>query len=93
MFPEDSQPVPKEAAVALAQSGKPLAGTVASTIHESKGLVIQLGWWYLLIFFLIPLISKRGRGWLKKLTDLNNNVSKEELTEKLKEIAEGKGGK
>tara|TARA_R110002020_G_scaffold84389_3_gene209085 strand:+ start:1001 stop:1468 length:468 start_codon:yes stop_codon:yes gene_type:complete len=78
-FPSNSTPVSAEVALAAAQSGKPAPGTVASTIHETKGLVWDLGWMYLLIFIIVPFFSKRGRTWMKKFTDIGNTVSQKDI--------------
>lgn len=78
-FPSNSAPVSDAVALAAAQSGKPAPGTVASTIHETKSLVFQLGWWYAAIFILLPLVSKRGRKWFKKFGDIGNTVSQSEI--------------
>jgi hypothetical protein len=66
-------------ALAAAKQGKPAPGTVASTIHETKGLVWDLGWMYLLIFVFVPLLSKRGRGWVKKFATIHNTVSQKDI--------------
>jgi len=81
-FPNNSAPVSDEVALAAAQTGKPAPGTVASTIHETKGLVWDLGWMYLLIFIIVPFLSKRGRTWMKKFTDLGNTVSQKDIEER-----------
>ena len=78
-FPSNSAPVSDAVALAAAQSGKPAPGTVASTIHETKSLVFQLGWWYAAIFILVPLITKRGRKWVKKFGDIGNTVSQKDI--------------
>ena len=78
-FPSNSAPVSDAVALAAAQTGKPAPGTVASTIHETKGLVWDLGWMYLLIFIVVPFLSKRGRTWMKKFTDLGNTVSQKDI--------------
>ena len=80
MFP--NQTVSNEVALAAAQSGKPAPGTAASTIHETKGLIWDLGWMYLLIFIIVPFLSKRGRTWMKKFTDLGNTVSQKDIEER-----------
>ena len=36
----------------------------AATIHETTSLVQSIGLWYLLIFVLLPFVSKRGRTWV-----------------------------
>jgi len=74
-----SQSVSNEVALAAAQSGKPAPGTAASTIHETKGLIWDLGWMYLLIFIIVPFFSKRGRTWMKKFTDIGNTVSQKDI--------------
>jgi len=76
-FPNES--VSNEVALVAAQTGMPAPGTVASTIHETKGLVWDLGWMYLLIFIIVPFFSKRGRTWMKKFTDLGNTVSQKDI--------------
>ncbi len=76
-FPNES--VDTTVALAAAQQGIPAPGTAASTIHETTGLIYELGWWYLLLFILVPLISKRGRTWIKKFGDIHNTVSQKDI--------------
>ena len=76
-FPNES--VNTSVALAAAQAGIPAPGTVASTIHETKGLVWDLGWMYLLIFVFVPLFSKKGRGWVKKFANIHNTVSQKDI--------------
>tara|TARA_R110000765_G_scaffold76417_1_gene149718 strand:+ start:1019 stop:1441 length:423 start_codon:yes stop_codon:yes gene_type:complete len=78
-FPNNSAPVSDAVALAAAQTGKPAPGTTASTIHETKNLVFQLGWWYAAIFILVPLVTKRGRKWVKKFSDIGNTVSQSDI--------------
>ena len=78
-FPNNSAPVSDKVALAAAQTGKPAPGTVASTIHETKGLVWDLGWMYLLVFILVPLVTKRGRTWVKKFSNIHNTVSQKDI--------------
>ena len=94
-YPDESEPVSDAVALAAAQSGKPAPGTTASTIHETKNLIFQLGWWYAALFVLVPLVTKRGRKWVKKFSDIGNTVSQkdidardEEQDERLKKIEE-----
>ena len=94
-YPNEEVPVSDAVALAAANSGKPAQGTTASTIHETKNLIFQLGWWYAAIFVLLPLVTKRGRKWVKKFSDLGNTVSQkdidardEEQDERLKKIEE-----
>ena len=82
-------------AIAAAQAGVPAPGTAASTIHETTSLLHELGWWYLLLFILVPLVTKRGRKWIKKFSDIHNTVSQGEIDvrdgqqeERLKKIEE-----
>jgi len=78
-FPSDSVTISDEVALAAAQTGIPVPGTVASTLHETKDLVWDLGWMYLLIFVFVPLLTKKGRGWVKKFSSLHNTVSQKEI--------------
>ena len=55
----------------------------AATVHYVDNLVNTVGWWFLIIFVLVPLLTKRGRGWVKNLTNLHDNVSKKEMQEYL----------
>mgnify|MGYP003115384836 CR=1 FL=1 len=84
MFPNES--VDPTVALAAAQAGKPAPGTVASTIHETKGLVFELGWMYLLIFVLVPFVTKRGRGWIKGIANARHSVSNDQLEERIKKL-------
>jgi hypothetical protein len=70
-FPDDA---PLETPVGL-----PAPGTAASTIHETKELVWDIGWMYLLIFVVVPLLTKKGRGWVRKFADIHNTVSQKEV--------------
>lgn len=81
-FPSNSAPVSDAVALAAAQSGKPAPGTTASTIHETKNLIFQLGWWYAAIFVLVPLVTKRGRKWFKKFGDIGNTVSQKDIDQR-----------
>lgn len=40
-------------------------GGTASTIHEASNFVETVGEWYLLIFIIVPFLSRRFRGWAK----------------------------
>ena len=72
-------------AIAAAQAGVPAPGTAASTIHETTSLLHELGWWYLCLFILIPLITKKGRAWVRKFTNIHNSVSQKEIDVKCEE--------
>ena len=76
-FPNEQ--VDTTVALAAAQAGIPAPGTTASTLHEATGFIHEIGWWYLLIFVLFPFITKRGRTWIKKFTDIHNTVSQSDI--------------
>ena len=78
-FPNESASVDPAVALVAAQAGLPAPGTTASTIHETKSLLHELGWWYLLLFVLVPFLSKRGRTWIKKFTAIHTTVSQAEI--------------
>mgnify|MGYP003119933124 FL=1 len=80
MFPNEQ--VDTNVALAAAQAGIPAPGTTASTLHEAKGLVWELGWWYLILIVLVPLVSKRGRTWVKKFSEIHNTVSQKDIEER-----------
>ena len=54
-------------------------GSAASTIHESKNFIKTIGWWYLVIFILIPLFTKKGRSWFANLASLHNTATKKDV--------------
>ena len=92
-FPNEK--VDTTVALAAAQAGIPAPGTTASTLHEATSFIHEIGWWYLLIFVLFPLITKRGRTWVKKFTEIHNTVSQadidardEEQDERIRKIEE-----
>jgi len=68
--------------IAATEAGLPVPGTTASTIHEAHELVTGLGWWYLWLFILIPLVTKKGRAWVRKFSDIHNSVSQKEIDAK-----------
>jgi len=41
--------------------------------------VWDLGWMYMLIFVFVPLLSKRGRTWVKKFSTIHNTVSQKDI--------------
>jgi len=66
-------------------------GTTASALHETHELVESVGWWYLLIFVLVPFITKRGRNWFTKFVSLHDVSSKKDVdaqTERLNSLEE-----
>ena len=40
-------------------------GQIASTVHETGGLIQTVGWWWLILFVFLPLLRKNGRAWFK----------------------------
>ena len=54
----------------------------AATVHYVDNLVNTVGWWFLVIFVLVPLLTKRGRGWVKRFTELHNTVSQKDIEER-----------
>ena len=51
----------------------------AATIHETTSLVETIGLWYLVLFVLIPLLTRRGRGWIKGFFKLHDNASQKDV--------------
>jgi len=71
-------------------------GTTASTLHEAHELITGIGWWYLLIFVLLPFLTKKGRDWIGNFTKLHNAVSKKDMddtAQRLNRIEEALKGK
>ena len=58
----------------------------AATVHHVDNLVNTVGWWYLAIFVLIPLLTKRGRGWISNFTALHNNASKKDVSQQAERL-------
>ena len=54
----------------------------AATVHHVDNLVNTVGWWFLIIFVIVPFLTKRGRGWIKNFTALHNNVSQKDIEER-----------
>lgn len=54
-------------------------GPIASTTREVGSLLHAVGWWYLVLFVLLPLLTKKGRTWVKKFTSIHNSVSKQDI--------------
>jgi len=54
-------------------------GTIASTVHESTSFIQTIGWWYLVIFILVPFLTKKGRRWFANLATLHNTASKKDV--------------
>lgn len=65
LFPEEV--LSADAAEEAAKQGNPAPGGTGETLRETSNLVKSLGWWYLLLFVLIPIVSKRGRSWIKSI--------------------------
>ena len=58
----------------------PAPGTAASTIHESKNFIESLGYWYLLIFIVVPFLTKNGRKWFGNLASLHKTATEKDMT-------------
>ena len=59
-------------------TGQP-QGEVASTLNEAGGFIQTVGWWYVALFVLVPLLTKKGRTWFKKFGSMHNAVSQEDI--------------
>tara|TARA_Y100000310_G_scaffold120174_1_gene118881 strand:+ start:3060 stop:3482 length:423 start_codon:yes stop_codon:yes gene_type:complete len=58
----------------------------ASALHETANLVKSVGWWYLILFVLVPLFTKRGRGWMTGLAKLHDSATKKEVNEQAERL-------
>ena len=65
-------------------------GQIASTMHETGGLIQTVGWWWPILFVLLPLFRKNGRAWIKKLGSLHDSVSKKDMAELAKDTVSKK---
>jgi hypothetical protein len=50
-------------------------------IDSTADLLHTVGWWYLIIFILVPLLTKKGRSWLSNLVTLHNTATKKDVDE------------
>ena len=57
----------------------PVQGTTASALHETGGLIKTLGYWWMILFVLLPLFRKNGRNWFKKFGQIHNTVSQADI--------------
>lgn len=64
VFPEEE--VSDEVALEAAKQGNAPPGSEAELVEKITDLLSNLGWWYLILFVLVPLLSKRGRKWMKQ---------------------------
>ena len=55
--------------------------TGESFIDSTTDLLHTVGWWYLIIFILIPLLTKKGRSWIANLATLHNTATKKDVDE------------
>jgi hypothetical protein len=51
-------------------------GPVASSLDEAGDLLQKVGYWYLLIFVVVPFFSKRFRGWARNSVPFHTNLAK-----------------
>ena len=59
----------------LGAAGGAAAG-VDGLIWQISHFMQPAGWWYLILFVLVPLFTKRGRGWV---TSFLNSASKKQV--------------
>ena len=50
-------------------------------IDSTTDLLHTVGWWYLILFILVPLLTKKGRSWLANLATLHNTATKKDVDE------------
>jgi len=51
-------------------------GGLDGLICQISHFIQTAGWWYLILFVLVPLLTKRGRGWV---TSFLNSASKKQV--------------
>ena len=51
----------------------------AEFLDSASKLLSTVGWWYLLIFILLPILTKKGRNWVKHLVDLGDTITKKDV--------------
>ena len=74
--------LPSASPVAIAgqvMGAGPVQGTTASALHETGGLIKTLGYWWMILFVLLPLFRKNGRNWFKKFGQIHNTVSQADI--------------
>jgi hypothetical protein len=52
-----------------------------SFVDSTANLLHTLGWWYLIIFIFVPLLTKKGRSWMGHLIGLHNTATKKDVDE------------
>ena len=76
-------------AAKLRQGQECLDGMAATTpltpwesfIDSASNLLHTVGWWYLILFIFVPLITKRGRTWAKNFISLSDTATKKDVDE------------
>ena len=73
------------------QARQQLAAQIPQTpwqafVTSLSALLHTLGWWYVIIFILAPLVTKRGRAWAKNFISLSDTASKKEVDEYTKRL-------
>jgi hypothetical protein len=48
-------------------------------VNSISNLLHAVGWWYLILFIFVPLLTKKGRNWFSHLIKLNDTVSKKDV--------------
>lgn len=51
----------------------------AQFLDSASKLLSTLGWWYILIFILLPILTKKGRNWIKHLVSLGDTITKKDV--------------
>lgn len=57
-----------------------------SFIDSTGNLLHTLGWWYLVLFIFVPLITKRGRSWAKNFITLSDTATKKDVDDYSKRL-------
>jgi len=71
----------QKGAVQQVVAGAAPQGATASTLHQAGNFISTIGWWYLILFILVPLLSKKGRAWFSNLATLHTTATKKDVDE------------
>lgn len=63
-FPDED--VSDAVALEAAKQGNAPPGSGAELVEKITDLLSELGWWYLILFVLVPFMSERCRKWMKQ---------------------------
>ena len=67
---------PAEEGILVTQEHVCPDGGLDGLICQVSHFIKTAGWWYLILFVLVPLLSRRGRGWV---TSFLNSASKKQV--------------